>query len=79
MLRSIPQIEVRSIREMNTYCRLDRTSGLTLKEQEEVWPQIEQNLKGMKNWPILPADFNVANISYLTRSHLSSLQRYVER
>jgi hypothetical protein len=75
MLRSLPGIELRTIQQMNDLLLPSSFSYLTVQEQADVWPRIEQNLIGMKGWPILPPDFDVSNIVALTRARLDTLQR----
>ncbi len=75
MLRSLPGIELRTVREMNAELQTAPTSSLSIQERAQVWPEIESNLTGMKGWPILPRDFDVANIVELTHARLTTLQR----
>ena len=76
MLRSLPGIELRTIRQMNTVLESTPATALNAEEQSNVWPRIQANLETMKTWPIMPPDFDVANILALTRARLNTLQRY---
>jgi len=76
MLRSLPGIEMRTIRQMNAHFEGAAGSALTAQQQAEVWPGIERNLADMKGWPILPPDFDAANILNLTRARLNTLEQF---
>jgi hypothetical protein len=76
MLRSLPEIELQTVRQMNARLESASTSPLTPEEQAHVWPEIEANLVGMKGWPIMPPDFDVSNLLALTHAHLNTLERF---
>jgi hypothetical protein len=77
LLRSLSGIELRTIDQMNSELEGCAVAPLSAEEQDAVWPVIEQNLVGMKNWPIMPPDYDPSGIVSLTRSRLDTLMKYV--
>jgi hypothetical protein len=71
----VPNVELRTIRQMNEVYVKTADKPLDTTELEAVWPQIERNLASMAEWPILPAGFDVTPIQSMTRSRLNTLRR----
>jgi hypothetical protein len=74
-VRSLPGVELRTIREMNTILAGTPSRALSESERLSVWPAIATNLRGMSGWPILPRDFEPHNIAALTHERLGTLER----
>lgn len=76
MLKGIPGLEIRTIRQMNQMLAPLPHQNLSLAEQKQVWQEIERNLKGMTGWPIVPADLDLSKIIATTHERLFTLKRY---
>ncbi|HZT41095.1 MAG TPA: hypothetical protein VFA07_02840 [Chthonomonadaceae bacterium] len=74
-LRSLPGIELRTIREMNARLAAAPAVPLEPDAQEAIWPQMEADLCAMKGWPIHRPDLNLSRIIHLTHDLLPALQR----
>lgn len=74
-LRTLPDIEIRTIREMNALLAGVPATPLEPAAQEAVWPEIETRLRSMAGWPILPPGFDMSRIVAVTRDKLSTLER----
>jgi hypothetical protein len=75
-IKSLPGIELRTIREMNELLSRAPTTTLTRAEQKQVWPTIERNLRAMAGWPILPRDIDLSAICEQTHQLLPTLERF---
>ena len=76
MLKSLPGIEIRTVRQMNQILAPLPHHNLSMAEQAQVWKEIETNLKGMSGWPIVPADIDLSKIIATTHERLFTLKRY---
>jgi hypothetical protein len=77
LLRSLSDIELRTIDQMNQELESCESAPLSAEEQAYVWPTIERNLQEMKSWPILPSEFDPSHIVDLTEATLPTLMRFV--
>lgn len=75
-LRSLPGIELRTIRQMNAILASVPSYVLSADEQEQVWPAMESNLLAMAHWPILPCDIDLSPLCQQTRELLPTLERF---
>ncbi len=76
LVRSIPGVEIRTIRQMNQTLAPLSHHNISPAEQRAVWGEIEANLRTMPNWPILPEDLDVSRIVSTTHERLFTLKRY---
>ncbi len=74
-LKSLPSIEIRTIREMNALFNDAKLEPLTPAEQAFVAPEIDRTVATVARWGIHHPNFDTTNLQSLTRSHLSSLAR----
>jgi hypothetical protein len=74
-LKSMPGIEIRTIREMNALFAGAAEEPLTAEEQAEVAPEIERSLATMAGWPILPPGLDTSCFRTLVRERLTTLRR----
>lgn len=77
VLRDMPGIEMRTIRQMNALAAGGETRALTHDEIELVRPAIQANVRAMAGWVILPPDTNVEPIWRQTDERLNTLERVV--
>ena len=75
VIKAVPGIRLRTIREMNEMLSPVCSSPISLSEQEEVWPALEAKLQGMTDWPILPKQFDVSSICEVARGRLHRIER----
>jgi len=74
-LRELPGIEITTIREMNARLSELRSQLLPTEEAAQVWPGIEESLRKMAGWPILPKGLDMDRIVEETRQKLNTLRR----
>ena len=75
-IRNLPNIKLRTIREMNAILSPLPSFPLNSSEQEEVWEPIKSKLEGMVEWPILPRDFEVSSICNVMQQRLPQIERF---
>jgi hypothetical protein len=75
-IKSLPDIELKTIRQMNEILASAPSRALSAAEEEQVWPGIERNLLEMAGWPILPRDIDLAPICRQTQALLPTLERF---
>jgi hypothetical protein len=75
-IKALPGIELKTIRQMNELLASAPLRSLNTAEQEQVWPAIERNLRGMAGWPILPRDIDLTSICRQTQQLLPTLERF---
>jgi hypothetical protein len=75
-IKSLPGIELKTIRQMNAILASAPSHALTEGEREQVWPTIEGNLRHMAGWPILPRGIDLSPICHQTRQLLPTLERF---
>ncbi len=71
---SVPGIELRTIREMNSILATWDARPLTEEEVQGVTSDIERNVRGMSRWVILPPDTPTDDIWLLTSERLCTLR-----
>jgi hypothetical protein len=74
-IKRLPGIDLRTIRQMNEILSQSPSTALTVAEQEQIWPDIERNLRAMVGWPILPCDIDLSSICRQTQQLLPTLER----
>jgi hypothetical protein len=75
-IRSIPGIELKTIREMNGILGGRTPSPLTPAQHDSVWPGIEKRVLGMSGWVIVPSDIDLTGLAAQTRALLPTLESY---
>ncbi len=75
-VKSVPGVEIRTIRQMNQLLAPIPHHNITPHEQGAVWKQIEANLFAMSGWPIVPKDIDLSRIVSVTKDRLFTLKRY---
>lgn len=73
MVRALPGVRFRTIREMNSLLQERTFAPLSPDRRASVWPAIERNILGMAEWPILPEGFDAAPLARLTWERLDEL------
>lgn len=74
-IRAVPGVHLVTIREMNQMLENAPAGPLTQEERDAVWPEIEANLRGMADWPILPRELDLSKIVELTSARMETLCR----
>lgn len=74
MLRSLPGIELKTIREMNALLQDAPAAPLSATEQASVWPEIATRLRGMTGWPVLRPALDISRVLSVTQAQLPTLQ-----
>jgi hypothetical protein len=74
-LRSIPAVELCTIREMNARLERMRFAPLSPAESASVWPVIERKLDSMAGWPILPHHMDLSSVVAMTKRLMPTLEQ----
>jgi hypothetical protein len=75
-IKSLPGIELKTIRQMNEILTFAPSNSLSAAETKQIWPAIERNLLSMSGWPILPRDIDLSSICGQTYRLLPTLERF---
>jgi hypothetical protein len=75
ILKGLPNIELRTIRQMNALLQPLPSYPVQREEWAGLWSRIERNLRGMAHWPILPEGCDLSSILEVTSQRLPTLER----
>jgi hypothetical protein len=72
----LPDVELKTIREMNEILADRPTASISTAEQAAMWPTIEKQVGGMSGWVIVPQDIDLSGLVAQTHTLMPTIERF---